>query len=138
MTGWGPKTGSASGGGGGGDQGNPDIVDHVINVYNDVLLVPANVETNIINYVVPASLMQIVRAEFGGTNIGKYRFYIDNVCKAQYVTWFNGPMDGTWNFDAGGKGEDLLSGQVIKVTAEHGRPFVGDYWVKLTFIKIDA
>lgn len=138
MSGWGPRVFPASGGGGGGDQGNPDIVDHVLSIYGEVNLV-AGPETTVLSYTtVGSTVTQLVRGEFGGTNIAQYRLYIDNVIQARFVTWFNGPMDGHWDFSGEERGLSLNPGQVIKITAEHGRPFAGDFFARLSIIRIDA
>lgn len=141
MSGWGPRVLPATGGGGGGGGGigNPDLPEEVLSIYDEANAVLANVDATIISYtIVGSNPTHLIRAEFGGTNIGRYYLKIDGVVQAQFVTWFNGPMDGSWDFSANSQGLPLNPGQIITIKVSHGRPFSGDYWAKLTLIKVDV
>lgn len=113
-----------------------DLTDSVVSEYADVSAVPAGVTTEILSYLVADPLKHLLNVEFGGTNIARYYLQIDGVNKAQYVTYFSGPLDGTWDFRGLVGGLSLLTGSTVRVIVSHERPFSGDFYARLNLLQI--
>jgi hypothetical protein len=143
MPGWSPKVSTSGGGGGSGGviqiPGNTSANDSSFTLYNEVSSVATSVTTDIFTYVVPVSpIIHVLRFEFGGTNIGQYKLYFGATVQAQHLTWWNGPgLNGMWDFSvSGGGGLAVASGTVIKVKVTHFRPYVGDFYTRMSGLEI--
>ena len=144
MVGWGPRVFTPTSGGAADNltyPGNTSAPDPAYSVYNEISAVVANVWTDILTYVVPVSpIIHIVRIEFGGENISKYRILAGASVMASYITWFNGGgLTGEWNFaNADGGGIFLASGTVIKVQTNHRRiGMPADFFARLQYREIN-
>lgn len=150
MSGFGPKVSKAGGGttgpqpviivGGGQITGDTVATDVTRDLYFEAPSVAAGIETNIMNYIVPLTpIFQLVRFEFGGTNIGQFFLYFDNVRVNQYITWFNGSgLTGDWSYKSGIPGGiDVGAGVNIKLTCLHNRPFLGDFYSRMIYVLIN-
>lgn len=135
MSGWGDKT---NGSGSGQIPGDTIVPDPSGSYYSTTSSVPANILTNILTYTAPVDKnINLIRAEFGGLNIARYWLFFDNIEMAQYVTWFNGGMTGTWDFASTiGGGLPISPGSVIRIKVEHERPFTADFFARINFIEI--
>lgn len=138
MSGWGPRTFSLFGGGGGGGIGNPDLADNGFTVYGEDT-VASEATVNLLDYTVGANSIHLIQVEFGGKNIGDYKLLINNTLKARFVTWFNGPMDGFWNFSIPQIGGlPLGSGMNIKVSVTNDRPEPALFFARFLGVNIDV
>lgn len=144
MGGWAaglPQTGT---GPGGNDEiglsipGNTSASDISFFVYGTAAAVAAGVETTILSYVVPAGIYHIIRAEFGGQNIGTFKQYWNATEKDQYITYWGAGMNGSWNYSiADYGGVAVAPGTVITIKILHNRPQVGDFYAKLVLLNIN-
>lgn len=139
MSGWGPVV--LPGGGGSQIPGDTSTPNPSFNLYSEANSVAAGIETDVFTYLVPASppITHLLRFEFGGTNIGRYRLYFGATVVRQFVTWFNGTgLTGIWEFTtSGGDGLAVSSGTTIKVTVIHDRPQVGDFFAQMTGLTVN-
>ena len=139
MTGWGPKVLDGGGGGQPSIPGDGPLPDPSKSTFNRITAVPANVETDLLVFPVPATpIIHLVRIDFGGENIGNYKLYEGATQQAEYFTWFNGPgLTATWDFtDTKGGGVALTPSSILKVTVEHWRPFLGPFFARMQYREI--
>jgi len=145
MSGWGPIVSSGKNSGsaevvviGGGQIPDTSAIDSTGSEYQEALSVGTGIETNILVYVVPASPdFHLVRFEFGGGNIATYSLYVDNVRKAQCITWWNTGMNGFWDFKSAIAGGLIIpGGSQIRVTCLHNRPYVADFYTRMEYVLI--
>lgn len=147
MSGWGSITKPSSGGsssevipiGLGQIPGDTATVDTTLNEYQEALSVATGVETNILVFVVPATpIFHAVRFEFGGGNIGAYSLYFGATKQSSYITWWNTGMNGFWEFKSGiSGGTAVAGGTTIRVTILHNRPYVADFYARMTYTLIN-
>jgi hypothetical protein len=118
--------------------GDTATTDTTYSEYQEAVAVATGVETNILVFVVPASpLFHAVRFEFGGGNIGTYKLYFDTDVKAQYITWWNTGMNGSWELKSGISGGLVVpGGTTIKVTILHNRPYVANFYSRMEYVLI--
>jgi hypothetical protein len=123
--------GGCTGGGNGG--GGVPLVESAFSEFMEATSVPAGAETTVLTHAVTlGSPILIVRIEFSGSNIARYRLYADANLEAESWTWFNGPMSGEWNFATPQLGGwKVQGGTVLRIKVLHNRPFVGDFSVRL-------
>jgi len=142
MSGWGPKViGGGSGGGGGLTYPNNTILpDPAYSTYNEISSVASGSWVDILVYVVPASpVVHIVRIEYGGENIAKYRLLAGASVEARDVKWFGDSLTGRWEFvNSDGGGLRMAAGTVVKVQVNHrriGNP--ADFFARLQWREIN-
>lgn len=135
MSGWGPRVLISDGNSG---AGNPDLPDAPFLEYGE-FIVAGGGSNNLINYTTPGSnVVHLTRVEFGGKNIGDYRLLINDVVKARFVTWFNGPMDGFWDFTVEGFGGlPLAAGTNIKVQVNNDRSEMAEFFARIYGLVLD-
>jgi hypothetical protein len=99
------------------------------NYYDSVTAVPAGAETVVIQRtVLPSTAMVLANVQFSGTNIATYRLYIDSDIIGTHVTWHDGNISDSMSFALDQlAGLRINAGQTLKLTAQHGRPFIGDF-----------
>jgi hypothetical protein len=99
------------------------------NFFGSVTGVPANIETQIVQYVVPPGKRAvIVRAEYSGEQIGLYKVYIDNIQQAARRTHHGIGLTGQFDFtDAISSGMIAPGGSTVKITVVHNRPGLGQF-----------
>ena len=107
------------------------------NFFGSVNGVPANVETQIVQYTVPAGKRAvIVRAEYSGEQIGLYKVYIDNIQQAARRTHHGIGLTGQFEFtDAISSGMIAPSGSTVKITVVHGRPGLGQFDARIQIVE---
>lgn len=99
------------------------------NIFGSINGVPANVETQIVQYTVPEGKRAvIVRAEYSGEQIALYKVYVDNIQQAARRTHHGIGLTGQFEFtDAISSGLVIPTGSIIKVTVVHNRPGLGQF-----------
>ncbi len=101
--------------------------------------VAASVNALVATYTVPVGkTAKLQRIEFSGSNIATYEYRLNTTLEGTKHTWFNGPMHGAFDFvGANQEGVLLSSGDTVDVRAEHNRPAVGDFDVRIQVLEID-
>lgn len=99
------------------------------NFFGSITGVPANVETQIVQYTVPAGKRAvIIRAEYSGEQIGLYKVYVDNIQQAARRTHHGIGLTGQFEFtDSISSGLVIPAGATVKVTVVHSRPGLGQF-----------
>lgn len=107
------------------------------NFFGSVTGVAPNVETQIVQYTVPAGKRAvIIRAEYSGEQIGLYKVYIDDVEQAARRTHHGVGLTGQFEFtDAISSGIIVPSGSVVKVTIVHNRPGLGQFDARIQVVE---
>lgn len=107
------------------------------NFFGSVTGVPANIETQIVQYTVPPGKRAvIVRAEYSGEQIGLYKVYIDNIQQAARRTHHGIGLTGQFEFtDAISSGMIAPPGSTIKITVVHSRPGLGQFDGRLQVVE---
>lgn len=110
------------------------------NTFNTVNSVPSGSETLLVQYTVPLDKVFLINQAVGtGENIALFRLYIDNILVAISRTYFGGELNSAIKFvDGSDGGFKLLSGQLIKLTVEHNRPFVANFEGRLNGVLSDG
>jgi hypothetical protein len=102
---------------------NESVPANQINNYYEINALSSGVETNIFSYTIPPVTAFILQAiDFSGDNKAIYRLYIDGSVMEIKRTSFTQYNDA-FTFD----NLNLNTGQIIKVTVLHSRPYVADF-----------
>lgn len=114
-----------------------DDTDIARNFFGSVSGVPANIETQIVQYTVPAGKRAIIiRSEYSGEQIGLYKVYIDNIQQAARRTHHGIGLTGQFEFtDAISSGMIAPAGSTIKVTVVHNRPGLGQFDARIQIVE---
>lgn len=107
------------------------------NFFGSVTGVPANVETQIVQYVVPEGKRAIlIRSEYSGEQIGLYKVYIDNIQQAARRTHHGIGLTGQFEFtDMISAGIIIPGNSIVKVTVVHNRPGLGQFDARIQVIE---
>jgi hypothetical protein len=138
VSGWGDNVSSGGGGGGGSIPGNTSTPDDILTAFVQVEAQAAG-DFDLPTYTIPnnGSLYHLMLVEFGGTNVAKYSLYFGSALKARYATWFAGGLNGKWDYRGPPGGLPIGGGTILKISCSHNRPEVGDFWAKLTLLKVN-
>lgn len=97
--------------------------------YNEISSVPSVTPTLLLTYTVPPlTTTELQILEVSGTNIATYTVQVNAVTTDKKRTYFGGNLNENFNFD---RTITLVAGDVLTVTVEHGRTFLGDFNARL-------
>lgn len=104
----------------------------VINFFNDITSVATGVPTTLLTYTAPLTgITSLFKIEYSGDNIAQYDVLINGVLNARKRTYWGGPINGLFEFNASAAGFKLNAGDVVTVVVTHTRPFVGNFEARL-------
>lgn len=107
------------------------------NFFGSVTGVPANIETQIVQYTVPEGKRAILlRSEYSGEQIGLYKVYIDNIQQAARRTHHGIGLTGQFEFtDMISSGIIIPGNSIVKITVVHNRPGLGQFDARIQVIE---
>jgi len=107
------------------------------NFFGSVTGVPANIETQIVQYTVPLGKRAVVvRAEYSGEQIALYKVYIDNIQQAARRTHHGIGLTGQFDFtDAISSGMIAPPGSTVKIAVIHNRPGLGQFDARIQVVE---
>lgn len=98
--------------------------------HQEISSVVSGVETTLYTFTTPTSGFKLYKVEVSGENIALYKIYIDSNPISSKRTFF-GQLNTDFTFQPFTNGLELTSGQVLKVTVLHSRPFTGNFEVTI-------
>lgn len=109
------------------------------NTYGEASAVPPSVETTIVTYMVPMLLSNALlqRVSVSGTNVGRYRVFLNGVVIDTRRTYYGGNFSEYFEFAMGSAdGTVLQPGDVVTVKILHDRVYVGDFQGRIQALEI--
>lgn len=129
------------GGGSGGGQipGDTPTPDNILTHFQQGPTAQVAGAFDILSYTVPNDgyPYHLMLAEFGGTNVAKYTLLFGATVQARSATWHSGPLVSEWDYRGPPGGLWVAGGTIIKITGSHNRPDPGDFWGRLTLLKVN-
>ena len=101
--------------------------------YNEVLAVPAGIETTVLTLVSPDDYRRFQKIEVSGSNVAEIRLKLNGATINKKYLW-HGSFNVAFAFEIFVNGFKLLNGQTLTVTAIHQRPDAGDFSATAYFI----
>jgi hypothetical protein len=98
----------------------------LIVTHNEITSVPASVETIIVTVTAPAGGYRVEKVEVSGENVALFRVYVGVTVISDKRSWWTN-FNQTFDFENFPNGLILTSGQVLKVTCFHTRPYLGNF-----------
>ncbi len=105
---------------------NVNVVSGALDVestYNEVIGVASGVTTLICSYTSSGN-ERVLNIEASGSNIAKFTVELNGNVIAQKYTNFNGPLNVSFDFNAG---LTLVAADLVEVYVLHDRPYIGDF-----------
>jgi hypothetical protein len=110
------------------------INEHVINLYDESLAVPAAILTNVISYTIPiAKKFYLNLIQVSGENVASFTIDLNGTTIDKKRTYFT-----EYNMEFYFKSLKLIAGDILKVKVYHTRPMAADFNAKILGDLLDA
>lgn len=101
---------------------------NTVNTYNEITNIASGASTTVVSYTVPGgSSATLEKITLSGENIAAYTLTINGSIIDKRRTYFGGALNTDFDYLSLGKGQLLVSGDVVTVTVLHTRPFVASF-----------
>jgi len=149
MSGWGDPV-IPIGGGAGGEvtpigntqvPGDTALSDPQKFKYDEVTSVPKNVETTIINFVIPPNpIIHLMSISCGGTCVARYNVYYNSEKVDQKIVWYGQGLETSFDYRRGpGGGIAVSYGNIVyvKVLVTHPRMTTNDFYCRINYLEVN-